>query len=483
MRARKARSLFFAAAISAAGSFAGDAGRALSRPPEIFAPHSVILFQGDSITHGGRGGDMNHYLGHGYQALIAQCYLARRPRDGLQFVNRAKSGDSTAKLLERWETDAIRLTITERGYGRVFAGTEGPVKLTPDVLSLLVGANDRRDPPGNFEKNLAELLNRSLAANPELKIVLGEPFRCPQPVEGDFAKMQAACARLALKLNIPLIPYQKLFNERLLKANPRPLYWSWDTIHPTYPAHAEMAALWIRTVGDFYRAAVTNTALIPQGKIENDCYDWYGRHERILRRQRQINPEIVLVGDSITHFWAGRESIGEPADSAPHFNKVFSRYRTLNLGYGWDRTQNVLWRLDHGEMDGLKPRLVVLHIGTNNIGGSKNARANSPGEIAEAILRICARIREKAPAARILLMGIFPRGERKENVWRGRAREVNAILRAAAGKLPNTVFLDIGPKLVEKDGTISREIMSDFCHPTPRGYAVWADAIRPYLAG
>lgn len=476
--------LFFAACTA----LSADAKRPqpVPRLPAIFPPKSVILFQGDSITHGGRGWDMNHYLGHGYQALIAQCYLAYQPEFQLQFINRAKSGDTTEKLLKRWDQDALKLTVSERGYGTVFNGKEGAVELKPDVLSLLVGVNDRRGSAAQYEKNLKELLDRSLAANPKLKIILGEPFRCPQVTDIDYSKMQGACARLALKYHLPLIPYQRLFNERLMRMNPNPSYWSWDTVHPTYAAHTVMADCWIRTVNDFYSSSVINTAVIPQAKLENDSYDWYARHQKILLNQKRINPEIVLIGDSITHFWtgrsqAGRLSIGEPKESEPHFNEVFSKYRVLNMGFGWDRTQNVLWRLDHGEMDGLKPRIVVLHIGTNNIGGSQNARANTPSEIADAILCICSRIHEKSPTSQILLMGIFPRQPKKTDFWRGQAAKTNKILKDAVKDHPLITYLDIGEKLVEKDGSISREIMFDFCHPTPKGYAIWAEAIRPYL--
>jgi lysophospholipase L1-like esterase len=465
--------LGIAACIAAAGE----------RPPDIFATNAVVLFQGDSITHGGRGGDLNHYLGHGYQAIVAQRYLGYRPDLKLEFLNRAVSGDTTVKLLARWEKDAIDIAVTERGYAGAFGCPDGPVVRHPDVLSLLVGVNDLHSlklAPEAFRSNFVALVTRSLAANPKLKIVLGEPFLVPQSPDPLMAQYQAIAAETAARFNAPLVKYQRLFNEEFPPLNANPRYWSWDGVHPSYAAHIRMADEWIRAVAAF-RQPCTNTALVARGKLENDSYDWYARHAKILSRQAAVNPEVVFIGDSITHFWAGRDSVGEAAESTPHWHAAFGGLRVLNMGFGWDRTQNVLWRLDHGEMDGLAPRLVVIHIGTNNIGGSRNARANSPAEIADAIREICQRVHSKSPRSSIVLMGIFPRGEKPDDFWRGQAAAANEILKTFPAALPYVTYLDIGPKLVQADGTISRATMGDFCHPTPAGYAVWADALKPFL--
>ena len=106
-------------------------------------------------------------------------------------------------------------------------------------------------------------------------------------------------------------------------------------------------------------------AVVPVPKLENDCYDWHARHAAVLCVKDRIKPQIVLIGDSITHFWGG-EPKDRPANGPQAFAAVFAPYRVLNLGFGWDRTQNVLWRLDRGEIDGLHPRVVVIHIGSNN---------------------------------------------------------------------------------------------------------------------
>src|SRR5690554_959048 len=105
-----------------------------------------------------------------------------------------------------------------------------------------------------------------------------------------------------------------------------------------------------------------NTAIIPVPKLEQDSYDWWLRHERVLEMKATIDPEIILIGDSLSHFWGG-EPITEGIHGASRaWASVFGEYRVLNLGFGWDRTQNVLWRLDQGEMDDLQPKVIIINI-------------------------------------------------------------------------------------------------------------------------
>ena len=118
----------FAALAAVCASFAwADTPRDVA-PEGVFKDGSVILFIGDSITHGGRHGDMNHYLGHGYQAEVAARYLGYRPNKGLCFLNRALSGDTTEKLLKRWENDVFNLKFGEKGWQSPFPERTAPPK-------------------------------------------------------------------------------------------------------------------------------------------------------------------------------------------------------------------------------------------------------------------------------------------------------------------------------------------------------------------
>ena len=158
------------------------------------------------------------------------------------------------------------------------------------------------------------------------------------------------------------------------------------------------------------------------------------------------------------------------------WKRLFGQRRVLNMGFGWDRTQNVLWRLAHGEFDGLHPRYVVINIGTNNFSSTSHARANTPAEVAKGIRAICTCIRAKAPESRIILMGVFPRGAKPDDPFRAKILELNNLL-AEVGKGPGITVLDIGQQFLLPNGELPRKLMSDFCHPTEDGYVIWASAL------
>src|SRR5665647_2851125 len=262
-----------------------------------------------------------------------------------------------------------------------------------------------------------------------------------------------------------------------------------DWLHPT-PAGAKawaqaMEPLLSELMGDksLDTDIASNSAIVPVSKLENDSYDWWVRHADVLHIKDSINPEIVLIGNSITHFWGGEPKL-KYADGKPRipngpkaWDSLFHDYRVLNLGFGWDRTQNVLWRLDHGELDGLHPRTVIIGIGTNNTSQTVNARINSAPEIVEGIATICKRVRSKVPGAKIVLMAVLPREQSPTHPRRVLINEINKQLEIFA-KENNIDFVNIGSKMLAPDGTLSQEIASDFCHPTEKGYQIWADEIR-----
>jgi lysophospholipase L1-like esterase len=266
-----------------------------------------------------------------------------------------------------------------------------------------------------------------------------------------------------------------------------------DWLHPT-PAGAKawaqaMEPLLSELMGDksLDSEIPDNTAIVPISKLENDGYNWWDRHAEVLRLKDSINPEIVLIGNSITHFWAGEPGAKNNegklmAQRGPKaWASVFGNYRVLNLGFGWDRTQNVLWRLDHGELDGLHPGVVIIHIGTNNTSETKNARMNTASEIVEGIQAICRRVRSKVPGAKIILMAIMPREHIPTHPRRILINEINKQLVTFA-RDNNITLVDIGPKFLSPDGTLSKEMAPDFCHPSEKGYQIWADEIRPYIS-
>ncbi len=205
-------------------------------------------------------------------------------------------------------------------------------------------------------------------------------------------------------------------------------------------------------------------------------YDWAERHAACVALMKTRQPEIVMLGDSITHFWGGDPSGGTVAGrrtGVEQWDRFFAGRRVVNLGYGWDRTENVLWRLTHGEFDGVSPKVVVVMIGTNNMD------LNTVDEIAAGITEICAVLHSGSPATRILLLGIFPRGA-SPDATRAKVNAVNERIAKLDGH-DGVTYLDIGHVFLEPDGSISKDVMYDFLHPSALGYDRWSAAMKPTL--
>lgn len=150
----------------------------------------------------------------------------------------------------------------------------------------------------------------------------------------------------------------------------------------------------------------------------------------------------------------------------------------LNLGFGWDRTQNVLWRIRQGELDGLDPRWVVLHLGTNNLSGTAQSRASTPAEAALGVQAVVSEVRRRLPNSKLILMAIMPRGRNPDDARRAPIAETNRLLVARYAKDPAVQLVDIGPRLLQPDGTLPEALMPDGTHPSESGYRIWARALR-----
>ncbi len=194
---------------------------------------------------------------------------------------------------------------------------------------------------------------------------------------------------------------------------------------------------------------------------------WTLRHWAVNERVRQGNVDMIFIGDSITHSW---ENNGKEV-----WQKYYGHRKAVNMGFSGDRTQHVLWRLDNGNIEGISPKVAVIMIGTNN----SNGNDNTAEEIADGIIAICKKLQAKLPKMKILLLAVFPRSE-KPCPQREKIAEANKIAsKIADGKMIH--YLDIGPKFLEPDKSVSKEIMPDFLHLTPKGYQIWAEAIEPTI--
>jgi lysophospholipase L1-like esterase len=212
-------------------------------PMPVFATGSRILFQGDSITDGNRGRnlDPNHILGHGYQFIIAAKYGAELAGRHLIFLNRGVSGNTVADLAHRWQTDTL--------------------DLQPDVLSILIGVNDLGSgvTAEQYEERYDQLLAATVRALPKVRLVLGEPFGLPvgkkkgiwPAYRAELIERDAIVNRLGAKYHAPVVHYQKMFEDANQRAPAD--YWIWDGVHPTYSGHQLMADEWARTVRDGWK--------------------------------------------------------------------------------------------------------------------------------------------------------------------------------------------------------------------------------------
>ncbi len=209
--------------------------------------------------------------------------------------------------------------------------------------------------------------------------------------------------------------------------------------------------------------AQDNDALKPVPRDAN----WMKRHESFNARVKEGNVDLLFIGDSITQGWEGA---GKAA-----WSEKYGKRNAVNLGIGGDRTQHVLWRLDNGNIDGIKPKLAILMIGTNNSG------QNTSEQIAEGITAIVTKLRDKLPETKVLILAVFPRGADVTNNNRMVNEGANQIVsKLADGK--NIEYLDIGPKFLDDKGNLSKEVMPDLLHLNPASYQTWADAIEPHVA-
>jgi lysophospholipase L1-like esterase len=200
-------------------------------------------------------------------------------------------------------------------------------------------------------------------------------------------------------------------------------------------------------------------------------------HEQLLEKAKKGRIDVYFVGDSVTRRWGATDY----PDFLANWTKNFHGWNAADFGWGGDTVQNVLWRLTHGELDGVKPKIVVVMAGTNNIGGRPRAGGGPEAkvtEIADGLKAVLAVCRDKAPDATVLLMGLTPRNDNPAAA--AIISQVNERLaRLADGKKAR--YLNINDKLADKDGKLLPGMSPDRLHLSAKGYQVWADALKPVL--
>ncbi|MDR0610260.1 MAG: GDSL-type esterase/lipase family protein [Planctomycetaceae bacterium] len=394
-----------------------------------------LLMIGDSITHGwdGQGKTVwGSYYGH------------RKP------INLGFSGDRTEHVL--WRLEHLPLD-----------------KISPKAAVLMIGTNNighNSSSPKDAADGINAIVEKLEKQYPALKIIVLNVFPRGNKVDdGNRKKVDEINSYLPELLknkpNVTLLDINRVFldTEKNLSKEIMP-----DFLHPNTYGYE----LWAKAVEPTLTVLLgeTNPAIIPVDKMSEEW--WNKRHEANSEKIAKGEIEFLMIGDSITHGWDGQGALVE---------KYFAQYKPVNLGFGGDQTQHVLWRLDHLPLDKISPKVAMIMIGTNNTGNP----ANTPWMIAVGIKAIVEKLQKQKPDLQIIVLKVFPRGEKADNRFRLRVNEINLALPELLADLKNVELIDINDAFLAEDGTLPKDIMPDFLHPNTKGYEIWGEKLAPVL--
>ncbi len=241
-----------------------------------------------------------------------------------------------------------------------------------------------------------------------------------------------------------------------------------EGIHPNDLGMREHGDGYIRKIREVLHEDCNLRTVFTPCKQRRDGYDWNGRHESILKMNREQAPDILMIGNSITHYWAGEPTAGIIRNKTA-WDKLFTGKVARNLGFGWDKIENALWRIYHGELDGYDAKKIFMLMGTNNLD------SNSDEEIVQGIKELVRAIKLRQPKAKLYVCGILPRS------WKeSRITEINRMLKFRL-QPDEITFIDLSAAFSKADGSINSSLFSDGCHPTEEGYARMAEALKPFV--
>ena len=210
-------------------------------------------------------------------------------------------------------------------------------------------------------------------------------------------------------------------------------------------------------------------AVTPKEQTDDWAKSWWmPRHkEKLEGLKAQEKVDLLMIGDSITHGW-------ENPGGQKTWDKYYARRSAFNIGFSGDRTENVLWRFENGEIDGIAPKLAIIMIGTNNAGH----RQEKSEHTAAGVKAIVEQLRKRLPKTKVLLLAIFPRGSQADDKLRKLNDGTNAIIAKCADD-KHVFYLNIADTFLDDDGRLPNSIMPDFLHPNAEGYRLWAEAMEP----
>jgi len=243
-----------------------------------------------------------------------------------------------------------------------------------------------------------------------------------------------------------------------------------DGTHPNDIGMMHYADAYAKKISAMLDQPITGvgTTLPITQRRDFSTYDWELRHQQVLNYNQTHQPSLVLIGNSITHFWGGNpvSSIHRGQDA---WDKYFGDLNPVNMGFGWDMIENVHWRIYHGELDGFTAKHIYLNIGTNNL------QANNDDEILTGIASLIHLIHQKQPSAHLIVSGIYPR-----KIMEERIRVLNQQI-AKIARQSKTQFADPGKLFLQSDHTINASLFTDGLHPNAAGYDLLGAAIRKLI--
>ena len=432
-----------------------------------------VVFIGDSITNGweqkGRGPEqLKKYFSKGDWKMLNLGYSADRTEHVLW---RLDNGE-----LDGYEAKCILLMIGTNNTGHFKKFSD--------------------EPPADTILGIREILKKIRAKQPKAKVVLTAIFPRGANENDPFRLRNDAVNREIRKFCDGKTVFWCDFSDRLLDEKGDTKWVMPDYLHPRGQGYE----IWYEEVKPYIEYALSDgtkplpknryskvkTAFekanaelldteVPATRIEGfkpknaKRGDWWS--DRLLQKRNQIvaargEIDLVFFGDSITHNWErqGKAQLAE----------LGKTYSILDIGYGGDRTQHLVWRGLNGELDGYRAKCIMLMIGTNNA-----VPRNKPGDVVKGIRRVLDVIASKQPQAKVLLLPIFVRGEGPQNAKRKANEEVNAAIRAFADG-EKVIWCDFNAKYLDEKGD-TKWIMPDRLHPNADGYKIWTDAVLPHF--
>ncbi|MGL5620349.1 MAG: SGNH/GDSL hydrolase family protein, partial [Tannerellaceae bacterium] len=233
-----------------------------------------------------------------------------------------------------------------------------------------------------------------------------------------------------------------------------------DGVHPTDLGMVEYATAYekaIRSILNLQKGQCKTTIACRQRR-EPALYEWNERYENTLSQIKEETPEVIIIGNSILHYWNGIPTAPIVTDTLG-WKKAFGNKTVLNMGSGWDKIENALWRVQHGALSGYSAKQILLKIGTNNLEEDTNEG------IVEGIINLAQQIKALQPEAKLTVLGLLPRRAMEDRI-----QTINTLLTSECNRL-NIPFAEVGSALINKtSNTINEALFKDGLHPNEKGY-------------